>query len=146
VGGITETWAINQHEIGDPEFKLTQAADVTVGRFFWCAGNTAAYDAVFIYAPGKIRFIQVTSGKDQSFKIYAVNGLLRNLENRGIIFTHVDFVVVRPLPDTFAPDTFAFNLKTPVGSLERWFDFTGTEWQTGANCRNQARHGKVPWS
>ena len=135
-----ETWAINEFNIQDPANHLNEVTDVRAGRFFWCVGNTAAYDAVFIYENRRIRFIQVTSGKEHSFKIYSVDQLLRNLENRGITFTHVDFVVVRPLPDTDE-----FTLKTPVGSLQRWLDFNGTRWQSNATCRDQVRYGKLDW-
>ena len=109
--------------------------------FFWCVGNTTAYDAVFIYENGRIRFIQVTAGNEHSFKIYSVDQLLRNLENRGVTFTHVDFVVVRPLLDNNE-----FRLKPLAGSLQRWLDFDGTQWQSGGNCRDQVRHGKIDWS
>lgn len=85
--------------------------------------------------------MQVTAGKELSFKIYSVDQLLRNLENRCITFTHVDFVVVRPLAETAK-----FTLKTPVGNVHRWLDFNGTQWQSGAACRDQVRYGKLDWS
>jgi hypothetical protein len=42
--------------------------------------------SVLIYANGRIRFIQVTAGKERSFKTYAVVGLLRELESRFVHF------------------------------------------------------------
>ena len=88
----------------------------------------------------RIRVVQVTAAASHSFKIYAVDSFLCLLKVRGIEFTHVDFVVVRP-----NDDTRAFTLETPVGSLNRYNDYKGTKWVSGDNCRSQVRYATVGW-
>jgi hypothetical protein len=140
INDMIEDWEIGIMSESSPLERLQQAEDALLGLFFWCVDSTAAYDAILIYAHGRIRFIQVTSGAEHSFKVYAVDSLLRTLQGRGIIFTHVDFVVVRP-----SNDNRAFTLKNPVGSLDNWVDFSGEQWARGGNARNQVRYARVPW-
>eukprot|EP00978_Attheya_sp_CCMP212_P029659 scaffold106045_cov56-Attheya_sp.AAC.3 len=85
--------------------------------------------------------LPVTAGAEHSFNVYAVDRLLRTLEGRGIILTHVDFVVVRPLSN----DDHAFTLENPAGSLDKWLNFSGEQWARGGNARNQVRCARVPW-
>jgi hypothetical protein len=99
---MMEDWEIGIMSESNPLERLQQSEDALPGLFFvWCVDSTVAYDAILIYVQGRIRFIQVTAGAEQhSFQAYAViDSLLCTLEGRGIILTHVDFVVVRPCND-----------------------------------------------
>lgn len=139
LNGETEYWPVVTVGLGDTLEDME--SNTSPGTWFWCVGNTAAYDAIYIYADRCIRFIQVTAGKKHSFKIYAVDSILRSLKNRNIEFTNIDFVVVRP-----GDDTRTFTLDTPDGSLHLYRDFHGARWARGANCRNQVRYATVEWS
>ena len=138
----SQSWQVLTVLSDDPIETLQDVSStgLSPGTWFWCVGNTAAYDAIVMYAVGRIRFVQVTAAASHSFKIYAVDSFLRLLKVRGIEFTHVDFVVVRP-----NDDTRAFTLETPVGSLNRYNDYKGTRWVSGDNCRSQVRYATVGW-
>ena len=66
---IPEDWEIRAFSHKTPLERLQQAGNALPGLFFWCVAATAAYDAILIYADGRIRFIQVTTGVSHSFKI-----------------------------------------------------------------------------
>jgi hypothetical protein len=141
-GSTVEDWVISQVFTQDPFLRLEDQADLAGGLFFWCVGNTTAYDAILILPNGRIRFIQVTAGKEHTFPLDAVVNFLKQLEKRNIEFTHVDFVVVRP-----ADDDQPFSLVKRVGSLHNWRDLSGAVWDKGDNCRhNNVRYGTLHWS
>lgn len=111
-----------------------------VGRWIWAGQLTTAFDAVHIYAPRGIRFVQVTTGVCHTFKLYSVANLLRSLAQNDITFTHVDFVVLRP-----REDIRAFHLKPAEGRLSQgWLDFHGVAWNT-ADPRTSTRVVTIPW-
>ena len=53
-----------------------------------------------IYDTGKIRFVQLTAGRTDDYLFSSINSLLQRLAfDGGLRFTHVDFVVLRPVDD-----------------------------------------------
>lgn len=137
---IVEEWRIGGVWHDDPLEGLIAAGNTN--RLIWAVSNTAAYDAILVFATGQIRFIQVTAGTSHSLKLYAAVSLLHKLEALGVQFSKVDFVVVRP-----ADDTRSFRLDLPVGSFaENWRTVDDEDWAVGAAARDQVRKGTLAWA
>jgi len=112
-----------------------------IGSWIWIGKNQAGFDAVHIYDQGKIRFVQVTAGKKHDYLFSAIQSLLTGLAPWGITFTHVDFVVVRPVDDDRD-----FLKGEVTGRLDQgWLDFSDHEWNTSDPSLN-VRILKIDWS
>ena len=116
-------------------------ANHNIGSWIWIGKNQAGFDAVHIYELRKIRFVQVTAGKKHDYLFSAIQSLLAVLASQDITFTHVDFVVVRPLDDDRD-----FSKGEVTGRLDQgWKDFSGNLWNTRDPSLN-ARILKIDWS
>ena len=117
------------------------AANHNIGSWIWIGKNQAGFDAVHIYDARKIRFVQMTAGKKHDYLFSAIQSLLAQLALQDITFTHVDFVVVRPLDDVRA-----FSKGEVSGKLDQgWMDFSGNLWNRRDPSLN-ARILKIDWS
>lgn len=112
------------------------------GSWFWIGGFQAGFDAVHIYETGKIRFVQLTAGKTHEYLFSSINSLLQRLAfDGGLHFTHVDFVILRPVDDDRD-----FSKGEVSGRLDQgWNDFADTPWNTRDPSLN-ARILKTDWS
>jgi len=116
-------------------------ANCDIGSWIWIGKNQAGFDAVHIYDLRKIRFVQVTAGKKHDYLFSAIQSLLAVLASQDIAFTHVDFVVVRPLDDDRD-----FSKGEVTGRLDQgWKDFSDNLWNTRDPSLN-ARALKIDWS
>ena len=138
--GVAEQWSAASFRGTDNVFDAI-VANHDFGSWIWIGGYQAGFDAVHIYDEGKIRFVQVTAGKKQDYLFSAIHSLLEMLALRDITFTHVDFVVVRPIDDDRD-----FSKGDVTGRLDQgWNDFSGNPWDTRDPSLN-ARILKIRWS
>ena len=104
-----------------------------IGSWIWIGKNQAGFDAVHIYEADKIRFVKLTAGRTHDYLFSEIQGLLSALALKGISFTHVDFVVVRP-----HDDYRDFSTGDVTGRLDQgWRDFSGS-------CGMQETHLSMP--
>jgi hypothetical protein len=136
----SENWLVPCVYMGTTlELAVVSRNHQEVGRWIWAWQLTTAFDAIHIYAPRGIRFVQVTTGVSHTFKLYSVANLIRSLAQSDITFTHVDFVVLRP-----REDTRACHLKPAEGRLSQgWLDFHGVAWNT-VDPRMSTRIATIP--
>lgn len=140
-GNEVENWRIGEVTHANPLERLVSPNCLSDNLFTWVVGYTPGYDAVLFCGNGIIRFVQVTACAKPSLKLYAAVLLLRELENRGIAFTNVDFVVIRPWDDTRH-----FRLELPVGSFQgEWRTLDNEDWESGGRARGQVRQVRVAW-
>ena len=138
--GDTEQWSVVSYRLTDDVFEAL-VENRAIGSWIWVGGFQAGFDAVHIYGDGMIRFVQATAGKKHDYLFSAIYSLLERLALENIIFTHVDFVVVRP-----QDDNRIFTKGDVSGRLgQGWRDFSGNDWDLRDPTRN-ARIVKIAWS
>jgi hypothetical protein len=138
--GVAQHWSAASFRNTENVFDAI-VANRDVGSWIWIGGYQAGFDAVHIYDTRKIRFVQVTAGKKHDYLFSAMHSLLEMLALQDITFTHVDFVVVRPIDDERD-----FAQGDVTGRLEQgWNDFNGTPWNTRDPSLN-TRILKIGWS
>jgi hypothetical protein len=94
--------------------------------WLFVAGRQGAFDAVHVVSDTRIRFVQATAGGSHAFYLDIIDALLRRFQRDfQISWTHVEFMVIRPLSDRNRP----FALKTARGGLgQGYLCFDGQAW------------------
>jgi hypothetical protein len=109
--------------------------------WIFIAGRQGVFDAIHVLSDTHIRFIQVTAGTSHIFYLDIIDTLLRKLDQSDIRWTHLEYMVLRPISDLKKH----FRLNTARGRLQGYVRFDEQPWHR-EDLRENAQYALLAWS
>ena len=137
VGGF-RTWDASQVE---EKLKTTPLADNT---WIFVGGQQGLFNVIHVRSNTHIRFVQATVGKEHSFKLSILAGMMERLGlQNSWNWDYVDFVMLRP--DDEKGDKF--SIKRPDGGLQPDVKrFDGKAWTRDSTWEQNVNVRYIAWS